>query len=242
MDLYLIIGFTNKYMKAIFLDFDGVITTLKSGWNFDIEKMKMVKRIIDETDSFIVISSSWRKNTVEDTINLITGASKCYTGTPLLFPDRVIGVTRRMFSSSYDGEIKCSRVPRGFEILEYLNSNPDITNYVILDDDSDMLLEQRDHFIKTHPYYGISEKDVEQAIKILNMNVEFTTTETIADEQILKAFGEVLCYEEGVFDKESFFESIENSLDMCGLTITDASKKGITEQLKVLLVKLIERL
>ena len=114
MDLYLIIGFTNKYMKAIFLDFDGVITTPKSGWNFDIEKMKMVKRIIDETDSFIVISSSWRKNTVEDTINLITGASKCYTGTPFLFPDRVIGVTRRMFSSSYDGEIKCSRVPRGF--------------------------------------------------------------------------------------------------------------------------------
>ena len=74
------------------------------------------------------------------------------------------------------------------------------------------------------------------------MNVEFTTTETIADEQILKAFGEVLCYEEGVFDKESFFESIENSLDMYGLTITDASKKGITEQLKVLLVKLIEGL
>ena len=168
MDLYLIIGFINEYMKVIFLDFDGVITTLKSGWNFDIEKMKMVKRIIDETDSFIVISSSWRKNTVEDTINLITGASKCYTGTPFLFPDRVIGVTRRMFSSSYDGEIKCSRVPRGFEILEYLNSNPDITNYVILDDDSDMLPKQMSNFIHVDGQVGLIDKDVFTAIKILN--------------------------------------------------------------------------
>lgn len=74
------------------------------------------------------------------------------------------------------------------------------------------------------------------------MNVEFTTTETIVDKQILKAFGETLCYDEGVFDKESFFESIEGSLDMCGLTMTDASKKEITEQLKVLLTKLIEEL
>lgn len=130
----------------------------------------------------------------------------------------------------------------GVEIAEYLTEHSDITNYVILDDDSDMLLEQKDHFIRTDPYLGINEDDVEQAIKILNMNVEFTTTETIVDKQILKAFGETLCYDDGVFDKESFFESIEGSLDMCGLTMTDASKKEITEQLKVLLTKLIEEL
>jgi hypothetical protein len=40
--------------------------------------------------------------------------------------------------------------------------------YVILDDDSDMLLEQRKHFIKTHSYNGISKSNVKRAIKILN--------------------------------------------------------------------------
>lgn len=59
-------------------------------------------------------------------------------------------------------------VPRGVEIAEYLTEHSDITNYVILDDDSDMLLEQKDHFIQTDSYLGINEDDVEQAIKILN--------------------------------------------------------------------------
>lgn len=40
--------------------------------------------------------------------------------------------------------------------------------YVILDDDSDMLLSQRKHFVKTHTLRGISKKNVETAIKILN--------------------------------------------------------------------------
>lgn len=46
--------------------------------------------------------------------------------------------------------------------------NEDVTNYVILDDDSDMLLSQKKHFIKTHALRGISKRDVEKAIKILN--------------------------------------------------------------------------
>ena len=74
------------------------------------------------------------------------------------------------------------------------------------------------------------------------MNVEFTITETIVDKQILKAFGETLHHDEGVFDKESFFEFIEDSLDIHGLTMSDTAKKKITEQLKVLLIKLIEKL
>lgn len=41
-------------------------------------------------------------------------------------------------------------------------------NYVILDDDSDMLLEQAEHFVKTDTLLGLSEDDVERAIKILN--------------------------------------------------------------------------
>lgn len=218
-------------MKVIFLDFDGVITTLESRWNIDSEKCKLVKRICDETGAKIVISSSWRKSNLEYTM-------KQFSKESFLLYDYVIDVTKRL---SISGSASIT-IPRGVEILEYIESHDSITNYVILDDDTDMLLWQRNHFVHTNTYEGINEKNVEQAIKILNMNVEFTTTETIVDKQIFKAFGETLCYNEGVFDKESFFESIEDSLDMCGLTITDASKKEITEQLKVLLTKLIEEL
>lgn len=74
------------------------------------------------------------------------------------------------------------------------------------------------------------------------MNVKFTVIQAVDDEQMLKAFGEVLYYNDGAFDKESLFESIENALDMCGLTITNMSKKEVIKQLKVLLTKLIEEL
>lgn len=103
--------------------------------------MNLVKKIVDETGAKIVISSSWRQNTLEDTLELVTGH---YKGTPLLVSDVVIGITKRMFSRSYNGGDM-----GGVEIAEYLTEHSDITNYVILDDDSDMLLEQKDHFIQT---------------------------------------------------------------------------------------------
>lgn len=68
------------------------------------------------------------------------------------------------------------------------------------------------------------------------MNIDFITTETLTDNQILKEFGE------GKFVREDFFETIEGYFDICGSSITDSSKKEIIKQLKVLLTKLIEEL
>ena len=73
-------------------------------------------------------------------------------------------------------------IPRGVEIKQWIDTHIHSDNgkdwdykeigvdfnYVILDDDSDMLLEQAEYFIKTDPYLGLSEEDVKQAIKILN--------------------------------------------------------------------------
>lgn len=56
---------------------------------------------------------------------------------------------------------------RGVEIDRWLWEHQDVTNYVILDDDPDMLLSQKKHFIKTHALRGISKRDVERAINIL---------------------------------------------------------------------------
>lgn len=154
--------------KIIFLDFDGVITTLKSNWCLDVEKMMLVKRICDETGAKIVISSSWRRYTLEQTIYAITTEMERVGAQPFLYPEDVVGVTARMYAFKHGNKENHYGVFRGVEIEQWLSENREVTNYVILDDDSDMLLCQKKQFIKTHALRGISERDVERAIRILN--------------------------------------------------------------------------
>ena len=152
----------------LFLDFDGVITTAESGYRIDTDKCNMIKEICDATDARIVISSSWRRGNLEKTIEEITNEEIVYGNQPFTIPERVVGVTNRMYSCKYGHEDERYGVYRGVEIDRYIVEHPDITNYVILDDDRDMLLTQKDNFIQTDGHYGISDKDVIKAIKILN--------------------------------------------------------------------------
>lgn len=86
-------------MKIIFLDFDGVITTVASHWCLSLEKMQLVKQIVDATDAKIVISSSWRKYTLEETIGSITAIGRPFVEqVPFLMPNDVVGVTARMYA------------------------------------------------------------------------------------------------------------------------------------------------
>ena len=79
-------------MKVIFLDFDGVITTLKSKYKLDPDKMALIGRIMDATDAKIVISSSWRRFSLEETIKEITDTSQFNVGdNPFPYPDAVVG-------------------------------------------------------------------------------------------------------------------------------------------------------
>lgn len=157
-------------MKVIFLDFDGVITTMKNRWNLCKEKMELVKEIVDKTDAKIVISSSWRHSTLESTLDYITTLGNAFVhNVTFLMPENVVGVTDRIYYyKCSDKEKHEYHVCRGVEIEHYLYEHPEIKNYVILDDDSDMLLSQRKHFVKTDTLRGISKKNVETAIKILS--------------------------------------------------------------------------
>lgn len=154
--------------KIVFLDFDGVITTLKSNWTIDNEKVELVKQICDATGAKIVISSSWRRYTLEQTIEAITTQETVYGHNPFPYPEYIVGITSKMFGLKYADEKTCYSLCRGVEIDRWLWEHEDVINYVILDDDSDMLLSQKKHFIKTHALRGISKRDVEKAIKILN--------------------------------------------------------------------------
>lgn len=57
---------------------------------------------------------------------------------------------------------------RGEEIDMWLQSHLSVKNYVIIDDREDMMVQQKDHFVKVNPYCGLTDEDVEKAMKILD--------------------------------------------------------------------------
>ena len=166
-------------MKILFLDIDGVISTQKSGYALDKDACDLLGKIIDATDAKIVITSSWRRNTVEYTKWKLTTIGD-FVPFPFPYVDKIIGVTIRAYAYVTQGVHL--GIPRGVEIKQWIGTHIHSDNgqnwdwkeigvdfnYVILDDDSDMLLEQAEHFVKTDTYLGLSEDDVERAIKILN--------------------------------------------------------------------------
>jgi hypothetical protein len=144
-------------MKVIFLDFDGVIT-IPPKWHLNPDKIKWIKKIVDETGAKIVVSSSWRCNTVEATKEIILDRPKRCPQNDMLqwLVDNLYDVTYTYKS------------PRGEEIKDWLEEHNDIENYVIIDDDGDMLDEQLYHFVQTNYEHGIGESEAIYAIKILN--------------------------------------------------------------------------
>lgn len=74
------------------------------------------------------------------------------------------------------------------------------------------------------------------------MNVEFTTTELITDEEILSAFGESIRFDEGKFKIDSFIDCLEDRADVMGLCINEKSKKELLQHLKELVIKLVSEL
>lgn len=176
-------------MKVIFLDFDGVLNsndwftkankdgTLDRDNPVDPSAVKKLNKIIEKTAAKIVVSSTWR------ILNTKEGLQKILDN--LGFIGEIIDLTPRIhFKEIYES------VPRGCEIDYWLNrtgkfqrinwdkeiqrgylEKSTVKNYVILDDDSDMLYNQREHFIKTNNKVGLTNKDANQAIKILNSSI-----------------------------------------------------------------------
>ena len=149
-------------MKVIFLDIDYCLNSKEFYKNrcnnklikelpypldeFDPFCVKLINDILDETKAKLVLYSDWRfTNNIETIFDNVGFKHKIYDITPY-------------------GMGKC----RGYEIKEWLDKHTNITNYVIIDDDSDMLKEQKKHFIRTSELTGLTSKLTEKAIKILN--------------------------------------------------------------------------
>ena len=150
-------------MKVIFLDFDGVIT-IPPKWYLQADLIKNVKKIVDETGAKIVVSSSWRRENVKETINDMIGKTKRCPRNKMLYwlIDNIYDVTSWFSDKKYNG------TGRGGEIQTWLDKHPEVDNYVIIDDDGDMFDEQLYHFVQTNYEDGLTEVETKRAIKVLN--------------------------------------------------------------------------
>ena len=146
--------------KIIFLDVDGVLNSAEwSQWLWDNHVKKYycyelldqkailcLQDIVFTTGAEIVLSSSWRISS--KMTKMLEEQLKPYS---LSIIDRTISDAR--------GE-------RGDEIKEWLSRNPDVTHYVILDDDNDMS-DIADHLVRTTFHRGLLPEHAAKAIEML---------------------------------------------------------------------------
>lgn len=150
-------------MKVIFLDIDGVLNVHMQephdqyGAIFHPQFVENLKTVIDKTGAKIVISSSWR----HDGLDKMQAMWKDRN-----LPGEVIDITPYFNHYSI----------RGLEIDKW-NQEYKPENYVIIDDNSDMLPFQKGNFVCTFKNmthtdyedlgYGLTKECADKAIMIL---------------------------------------------------------------------------
>jgi hypothetical protein len=164
--------------NVIFLDIDGVLNSEKlitELYNKNIKEYGNIYNFIDDDivnkltyfcklyKLNIVLSSSWRYFYFDDTIKNFT--KNRYRKLHSLIP-YIIGQTPRLYIEKENGRYE--QLCRGDEIQHYINKYH-IENYVILDDDSDILDSQINHFIHVDYKYGLTNKNFKQIKNILKL-------------------------------------------------------------------------
>jgi hypothetical protein len=156
-------------IKIAFLDIDGVLNVIPQGRDefgaiFHPHLVENLRHLIEETGAKIVISSTWRASG-------LTIMKEMWEKRNL--PGEVIDITKRIYREGDFYEV----LERGHEIQEWMDRN-EVDNYVIIDDDNDMLPSHQENFVMTSGNsdhedcidigYGLTKECTEWAIKILN--------------------------------------------------------------------------
>jgi hypothetical protein len=145
---------------VLFLDIDGVILSGEELWGsrdpryIPEWKMQLLNLLCLSTVCRVVVSSTWRSDD---------------------------GLRERLIAGGFAGQFhedwrttrdwvpnEHPRARRGCQIREWLGRHPRTPRYCILDDDCDMLPEQRPFFVKPRFATGLMREHVESAITILN--------------------------------------------------------------------------
>ena len=150
-------------MKVIFLDIDGVLNSDK--WfrtmpgksqpypdaNIDDGALDMLVKFVNLYNIKLVISSSWRMHTLDDTI---IDFKECKLRKLVPY---VIDVTPHIWNKG-----------RGDEIDLWLKNQNKEIEFVIIDDD-DFDIHQKSHLVKTNNLVGLTVEDLEKCREILKL-------------------------------------------------------------------------
>lgn len=149
--------------SVLFLDVDGVLNRTGTKersphMTLGIEpaKAEMVRRILRETGCHLVVSSTWRR--YGDLLHHLWQQIGCewkdrWAGNTPIIPRNKSGIH--------------TDVVRGDEIQAWLDDNPEVTRFVIIDDDGDMK-HLMPHLLLTHGCEGLTDEITDTAIRRLN--------------------------------------------------------------------------
>ena len=146
--------------RVLFLDYDGVVNTLmwneqgtELSYNFPSDNKVNNFQAVQWLSAFclkckydIVVTSSWREE---------RNYRECLINGGLRKGIKILGCTKLLDGRS-----------RGEEIADYLNSHPEIRQYIIVDDEDDLLVGQRRHFVKVNGNYGFLKPEYKRCIKL----------------------------------------------------------------------------
>ena len=126
------------------------INTKEKNWDrFNPISVELLKKLIDETDAKIVITSSWR-----------------FVAKQLLFKELSKTGLKKYLHKHWETP-QLYRNKRGNEIKLWLNHHIEVNKYVIIDDADEILDEQVEYFIRTKIETGFEEEHYQKARNIL---------------------------------------------------------------------------
>lgn len=142
-------------MKVLFLDFDGVLNLWpkpsRSG-DFDKPSCINLEMLLNKVpDLRVVISSSWRHFGYEAVRDILKSNG--------IDPRRVVDITGN--EQSY-----VDNNHRGCQIQAWLDKNPKVKDFAIIDDESDMG-HLKHKLVKTDRFVGLTQSNVEKVLDIL---------------------------------------------------------------------------
>ena len=146
--------------KIMFLDVDGVLNSevyykstshSENDWSrFDPISVERIKKLVEEFSLQIVISSTWRYGAVDRLMHELKNSK----------------LIEYLYHDWFTPVIHPAH--RGMEIKLWLDLHPEVKDYIIIDDDENMLEEQMSRFVKTGLHEGMTEEHFNRVRAILS--------------------------------------------------------------------------
>lgn len=164
--------------RVLFLDIDGVLNSnfwnashqkeISDGTLIDEGKIKILASLVKRTGAKIILHSGWRFWFDSDLRPLRTEAERLVE----LFANEgltIAGVTPDLTTEEIRKTKKFSLV-KADEILMWLKTHEDVTEWVVLDDLDLHNCEVEQHQVKTNYTVGLTVEDTEIALMLYRMN------------------------------------------------------------------------